>query len=120
MNFCWCTIMVRDMEESIKFYQDVIELTVNRRFKSGPGTEIAFLGNGETKVELICNENSKEVNYGQDISLGFVVNSIDEMMKLAKEKNLDIHSGPFQPNPHIRFFYLTDPDGLKIQLVENI
>ncbi|MDD5601014.1 MAG: VOC family protein, partial [Actinomycetota bacterium] len=33
MKFCWTTIMVNDLEESLKFYQEIIGLPVNRRFK---------------------------------------------------------------------------------------
>jgi len=120
MKFCWSTLMVNNLEESLKFYQEIIGLPVNRRFKAGPGVEIAFLGDGETKLELICNETIKEVNIGKDISLGFEVKSVDEMMVYLKGKGMDIHSGPFQPNPHTKFIYLLDPNGLKVQLVENI
>lgn len=120
MKFCWSTLMVNNLEESLKFYQEIIGLPIDRRFKAGPGVEIAFLGDGETKLELICNETSKEVNIGQDISLGFEVESVDEMLVQLKAKGIDIHSGPFQPNPHFKFFYLLDPNGLKVQLVENI
>ena len=120
MKFCWSTLIVNDMEESLKFYQEVVGLELDKRFKAGPGTEIAFLGDGETKIELICNENNKEVNVGQDISWGFEVDSVDKMMALVKQKGVDILSGPHQPNPHVNFFYVKDPNGLKIQFVENI
>jgi lactoylglutathione lyase len=119
MRFCWSTLMVKNMEESLKFYQEIVGLTIDRRFQAGPGMEIAFLGDGETKVELIHNTNLEEINLGKDISLGFQVNSIDEMMTFVKEKGVDIHSGPFQPNPNIKYFYILDPNGLKIQLVES-
>ena len=120
MKFCWTTLKVKNMEESLRFYQEIVRLGVDRKFKAGPGMEIAFLGDGETKVELIYNEKSKDVSIGQDISLGFEVDSLDEMMAAVKEKGIDIHSGPFQPNPHIKFFYVLDPNGLKIQFAENI
>lgn len=120
MKFCWSTLTVYNLEESLKFYQEIVGLPLDRRFKAGPGVEIAFLGDGETKLELICNGKSGEVNIGQDISLGFEVESVDEMMKYLKGKGINIHSGPFQPNPHIKFFYLLDPNGLKVQLIENI
>ena len=120
MKFCWCTIMVKDMEESIKFYQEFVGLQVKRRFPAGPGMEIAFMGDGETEVELISNEAKKEVTIGQDISLGFEVKSVDEMIRMVNEKGLAIHSGPFQPNEHVKFFYVMDPNGLKIQFVENM
>lgn len=120
MKFCWSTITVENMQESLNFYQEIVGLTVDRRFQAGPGVEIAFLGDGETKIELVCNEANKKVTIGQDISLGFEVKSVDEMMAFVKGKGIDIHSGPFQPNPHIKFFYVVDPNGLKIQFVENI
>jgi lactoylglutathione lyase len=112
--------MVKDMEESLKFYREIVGLEVSNRFKAGAGIEIAFLGEGETKVELICSEALKEQKIGQDISLGFEVDSVDRMLEFVKEKGVSIESGPFQPNPHTRFFYVTDPNGLKIQFVENL
>lgn len=120
MNFCWATIRVKNLEESLKFYQEIVGLNVTRRFKSSEGVEIAFLGDGETKVELLYDANNPEVSLGPDISLGFEVKSVDEMMEFIKEKGLSIHSGPIQPSPHIKFFYLLDPNGLKIQFVENM
>lgn len=110
--------MVKNMEESLEFYNEIVGLSINRRLQAGQGVEIAFLGDGETKVELICNESIKEIDIGKDISLGFEVNSVDEMMQFVNKKKVDIHSGPFQPNPNTKFFYVLDPNGLKIQFVE--
>ncbi len=120
MKFCWVTIIVNNLEESLKFYQEIIGLPVNRRFKAEPGVEIVFLGDGETKLELMTSKTSKKVNIGQDISIGFEVESVDKVIPYFKEKGIEIYSGPFQPNPNIKFFYLLDPNGLKVQLVENI
>jgi len=108
------------MEDSLNFYQEIVGLTVDRRFKAGPGIEIAFLGDGEKKVELICNEEIKDIKIGENISLGFEMDSVDEMMAFVKEKGIPIHSGPFQPNPNTKFFFIIDPNGLKIQFVERI
>jgi lactoylglutathione lyase len=120
MKFCWSTVMVNNLEESIKFYTEIIGLSVNRRYMAGPGVEIAFLGAGETQLELIQSEAIKEVNIGQDISLGFEVASVNEKIESLKNIGVTIHSGPFSPNPNIRFFHVLDPNGLKIQLVEII
>ncbi|MBM7869787.1 lactoylglutathione lyase [Clostridium pascui] len=119
MKFCWSTLMVKNMEESLKFYQEIVGLTVDKRFKAGQGTEIAFLGDGETKIELIYNENNKGIDVGQDISWGFEIESVDKMMEFVNSKGIE-YSEPFQPNPHVKFFYVTDPNGLKIQFVENM
>lgn len=120
MKFCWTTIIVKNMEESLKFYQEIVGLPLDRRYRARPGTEIAFLGDGETKIELICYESVPNVIIGQDISLGFEVKSLDEMMEYVKARGIAIHSGPIEPNPHIKFFFILDPNGLKIQFVENM
>jgi lactoylglutathione lyase len=120
MKFCWSTLIVKDLEESLKFYKEVVGLKENRRFAAGPGMEIVFLGEGETQLELMTNPQKKEVNMGTDISLGFEVESVERKMEELKEKGIEILSGPFQPNPHVKFFYILDPNGLKIQLVENM
>lgn len=120
MKFCWSTLHVKDMSESLAFYQEIVGLNVVRRFNAGPDTEIAFLGDGETKIELICDANKQEISVGNDISWGFTVDSVDKMMRVIQAKGLKIHEGPFQPNPQVKFFYVLDPDGLRIQFVENI
>jgi lactoylglutathione lyase len=120
MKFCWITINVKDMERSLPFYRDLLGLPVMRKMSSSPDMEIVFLGSGETQVELICNKKAPPPSFGQDISLGFEVDSLEKFSEVLKSKNIPIHSGPFQPNPHIRFMYILDPDGVKVQLVENI
>ena len=118
MNFCWCTISAADFEKSLQFYTEIIGLPVTRRMAAGPGVEIAFLGEGETKVEIIGGR--KEPAEKEGISLGFEVASLDETMDFIKGKGIPVDGGPFQPNPHVRFFYVRDPDGVKIQFVENM
>lgn len=121
MKLCWVTITVKSMEDSLKFYQDIVGLKVNRRFEAGPGVEIVFLGDeeGGTQIELIHNEHIKNINVGKDISLGFLVDSIENHMKFVQENGVEIHDGPFQPNPSTRFFYVLDPNNIRIQFVEQ-
>ncbi len=120
MKFCWCTLNVKDMESSLKFYTEIVGLDIERRMQAGPDIEIVFLGKGETKVELIANANNTNVEMGRDISLGFETESVDRLMETLKNKGVAILSGPHQPNPHVKFFYVSDPNGLKIQFVENM
>lgn len=115
MKYCWTTLQVKNMEESINFYQNIIGLTVNKRTKLSPDFELAFIGSGETQVELICNSSETVLPIGNNISIGFQVESLDEFI----DKNgITVYEGPFQPNPGIKFLYILDPNGLKIQLIE--
>ena len=117
MDFLWTTINVKNMEESLKFYKELLKLEISRKFSPRPGVEIVFLGSGETKLELICNKN-QETDFGNDISMGFKTDSLDCMIDLVKEKEIDVQ-GPFMPSENVKFFYIRDPNGMKIQIVEQ-
>jgi lactoylglutathione lyase len=121
MGYLWTTIKVKDLEESITFYTEIVGLKVQRRFAAGPGREIAFLSEAEeqTAVELIDDQDQNQVDLGIDISLGFEVDSVDQKIEFLEEKEIEIVSGPVSPNPNIEFFYVLDPNGLRIQFVEN-
>ncbi|MGB4406883.1 MAG: VOC family protein [Sphaerochaeta sp.] len=119
MDFSWTTIRVNDMEESLAFYQEIVQLPLQGRSNLEGGMELAFLGAGETKVELIWRKDEKAAHYGQDISMGFFVDDLDATMKFVTANDIPILGGPFKPNEHIRFFYILDPNGLRIQFVEQ-
>ncbi len=120
MKFLWTTILVKNMEETLKFYQEIAGLKLDRRFNAGPGMEICFLGEGETKLEVICNEKFKNIDAGNAVTLGFKVDSLDEMIKFVNEKGIEIKTGPVQPNPNIKYFIVQDPNGIKVQFAEQL
>lgn len=119
MNVLWTTISVKSMEESLRFYQDIVGLPLDSKFTAGTDTEISFLGGEGAKVELIYNKKNSDINIGKDVSMGFPVKSLDEKMEFLKGKGIQIQGGPFQPNSHIRFFFIKDPNGMTIQFVEQ-
>ena len=117
-KFIHVTISVEDLNESLNFYQDVIGLKVKRRFSAG-GSDIVFLGDGGTEIELIFNPAKPNNSIGQDISLGFEVPSLKEAASRLKEMGVET-SKVIQPNPHVMFFFFSDPNGVRIQFVENV
>lgn len=117
MDFVHVTLLVKNLEESLQFYQKVIGLPIKRRFSPTPGLEIVFLGNGQTEIELICDQTQANIDCGQAISLGFAVQSLEETANLMKEVGMEI-SQIFSPSPQVKFFYVSDPNGLRIQLIE--
>jgi Lactoylglutathione lyase and related lyases len=118
MEFLWTTITVKNMEESLKFYEEIVGLPLNKKFGTAQEAEFAFLGEGETKIELIKYANKETVTIGPDISMGFRVASIEGKLAFLEEKGIPILSGPFSPNPSTKFFFILDPNGIKIQFVE--
>lgn len=118
MKFCWITLNVKNMEESINFYHDILGLKIAERFMLGDDTEIAMLGENEgTKVELIVNKRNTVQYTG--FSIGFEVDSLDKAMILMNEKNIPIIRGPISPNPSTSFFFINDPNGVEVQIVQH-
>ena len=55
---------------------------------------------------------------GRQIYLGFTVDSLADTIEHLKSNQVKIHSGPFQPSPDVRFIYVLDPNGLKVQFAQ--
>ena len=71
--------------------------------------EITIFDSDETTLKCNFDDIPTDKNNISIMALDFI-----------KEKGLSVYEGPFQPNPTIKFFYVLDPNGLKIQFVENI
>ena len=119
MKICWIMIFVKNMDESIQFYHEILDLPVNKRFGGIKGPEIAFLGDSETQVELVCNPEKMDGIYGSNISIGFDVVSVDNLISDLQKKAIPIYDGPYQPTAKLKFFYVLDPNGVSIQFVER-
>lgn len=115
MHIQHVALRVNNLEESIKFYEIMTELTVSRRFKAEPG-EVAFLtnGSGETEIELIYMPQGQNFK-GEGMFICFNTDKLDEMHGLAKDRGFnpsDIQS----PDIETRYFYVYDPNGVSVQL----
>ena len=118
MKFCWTTIHVRSLEESIRFYHEIIGLSIANQFEAGPGMKIAMLGEpGGALIELIEQKGITQESKG--LSIGFEVPSIDEAMEHLRQNQIEIKSGPFSPAPSTTFFFVEDPNGLEVQIVQH-
>ena len=88
MKYLWTTMHVKNLEESIAFYEEVVGLQLEHRFPAGPGTEIAFMKSEgtETKVELLCRADFDGRREDAALSLGFETKDLDGKMAELKAK----------------------------------
>lgn len=117
MTFRWSTLLVKDMKASLYFYQEALGLELAGREAPYPGLEIAFLETGDTKIELVCSAENNNAMVGDAVSWGFQVASLEEALARMEAHGIPIHIGPIE-HPAVRYFFVQDPDGLKIQLKE--
>lgn len=119
MTFLWTTLRVRDLDRSLTFYQDLLGLPLQERF-GPPGHEIAMLGSPErTKLELLCDGASLPEVPAPGLSLGFSPENMAQMLKALEQAGISVPE-PLSPNPNLRFYFIRDPDGYLVQLVEQL
>lgn len=119
MFFKQFTIVVRDIEKSVAFYEKFTGLTVCRRYAEGPA-ELAFLANkeGETEIELVQMAQMQAFE-GKGFFLCFLTDQLEAMHETALSEGLN-PSDIRTPDEKSRYFYVYDPDGVSIQLKQLI
>lgn len=119
MKLSFNTIRVRDLDRALKFYQGVLGLSIARRFQAG-SNQIVFLETGGAELELIAGPEGEGTVPGTNLSLGFDVDSLEQILAELERAGVSLYSGPINPNPHVRFALVKDPDGVLLQLTEHI
>ncbi len=111
------TIGVKSIEQSIKFYQDILNFKIDNRFKPTENVELVFLSDENGLIiELLYNsEMPIPDNSKSSITLTFQFDDLDvrneHLTKMGIEfKQMAIPSG-------MRFSRFSDPNGVAISFV---
>jgi lactoylglutathione lyase len=113
---------VNDMEETLRFYRDILGLEVAERKRSPRGSDLAFLKipDSEELIELCSFPASGKVQVPEDlVHLAFEVDNLDKTMAYLKEKGIPITDGPTTTSSGSRFCFIDAPDKYEIELIER-
>jgi lactoylglutathione lyase len=113
---------VSDMEQTIRFYTEVLGLEVLERKVSPRGSHLAFLKvpNSEELIELTSFPPSGPVKVQEDlVHLAFQVESLDDTIASLNAMGVTITDGPTTSSSGSRFIFIDAPDGYEIELIER-
>jgi len=118
-------IRVMDEDRSVQFYGDAFGLQVAARFGFDTFTLI-YLRNSENdfEVELTVNHGQAEP-YTHGGAYGHLAVCVDDIeAEHARVTELGLAPAPVKQmqhngNPLAKFFFLTDPDGYKIEVLQR-
>ncbi len=120
-------IRVNDLDESLKFYQDILQMKLLRRkdFPEGKFT-LAFLGYGDednnSVIELTYNWDEEE-KYDLGNGFGHLAIAVQDIYKIcdefkAKGVNVTREPGPMKHGSTVIAF-IKDPNGYAIELIQK-
>ncbi len=113
---------VSDIDQTIRFYTDVLGLEVLERKTSPRGSHLAFLKvpNSQELIELASFPPSGPVRVQEDlVHLAFEVENLDDTVRQLQEKRVPITDGPTTTSSGSRFIFIDAPDGYEIELIER-
>jgi lactoylglutathione lyase len=115
MKIKYTTMIVKDMDESIKFYTEVMGFEIDSQYDLGPAGSITLLkGEGETMVEIIKNP----VNEPGLFSMGMDVEDLNATLEDLKAKGAKVTMEPMAITVGTLAF-IEDPNGVRIALIQH-
>lgn len=112
------TIRTSRFDEETAFYRDIVKLQIEREIRE-ENLHIVFLSNGEgeTCIEIIQDEEA-QLSGNPYLSIGFHTQDAEQLRNKLIE--LDYDASPMEsPAPVVRFFFVKDPAGVRVQFVEG-
>ena len=118
-------IRVSDLERSLKFYRDALELEIKDQYVFD-GFSLTYLVNPETDFELELTHNHDQSEpYTHGNGYGHLAVSVEDIAATHRRLNsLDIETSGIKVFYHqerhlATFFFITDPDGYKIEFLQR-
>ena len=114
---------VYDLEASIKFYTEVFDFTVSRerRFPEH-GFDIIYLvvSGSDFELELTYNYDSDRYEIGNGFShLAIGVDDLQAIHAKCKESGYETTELKGLPGSEPSYFFVTDPDGYRLEVMRN-
>jgi lactoylglutathione lyase len=124
MRFLHTSITVRQMDESLQFYTEILGLEFERR-RTIPENhaEIAFVKDpvSGARVELTHWDGKDQFEPGEQLDhLAFEVTDLDRFLLHVRSKNVRVAKEPYRLSGGTsRIAFILDPNDVWIELIEH-
>lgn len=124
MKILHTMIRVKDIEKSLKFYQEFIGLKLSDK-KRLEDCYLYFLTDDEGKYEIELTANDEVPENGYELGNGFghfafAIDSFEEVEKKMKEMGIEYLYEPYQLSQvSSTIAFVKDPDGYEIELIKK-
>lgn len=119
MNISFVTIPVTSLEDTVKFYKEVLDFEVVTRFGSPPNIEIVFMADKKGNQLEFIQRGVEEVKHDGLISIGFYVEDINATADYLKKHNVEITAGPIALPSGVKLLHAHDLNGVALGFVQR-
>lgn len=125
MKLLHTMIRVKDIDASLKFYTQLLNMQIDKQKRLDDCT-LYFLNDeeGTTQLELTYNDETPDDGYTNGTGFGhlaFSVSSLDEFTKKMDELGYKYLYEPFDLNGKgTKIAFVKDPDGNEIEMIEKV
>lgn len=125
MKLLHTMIRVKDAKKSIKFYTELLNMTIDKR-KRLDDCELIFLTDedGVNQLELTYNDETPKDGYELGNGFGhlaFSVKSLDEFTEKLHSLGYEYLYEPYDLNGKgTKIAFIKDPDGYEIEMIEKV
>ena len=112
-------IVVKDMDKSIKFYTEVLNLAVLYDGRKDGGVKKSFLGKKDKSFVAMTEDVSKDLNSEQVESvshIAFRVENVEEAKKNLEEKGVTFIEEKVGEDGKTKAYHFLDPDGFELEI----
>ena len=114
---------VNDIERTVKFYEEALELTVARRSTSPRGAQVVFLATPNSDEEIeICQmpPGAPAVVVQPDLMhLAFEVEDLAEFTRKVEAKGFKLSHGPTKTGSGSVIAFIDAPEGYEVELIQR-
>lgn len=113
---------VNDIERTVKFYQEALDLKIARRSVSPRGAQIVFLAtpNSDEEIEICQLPNSPSVQVQPDLMhLAFEVEDLTAFTAQLEKRGYKLSDGPTKTGSGSVIAFIDAPEGYEVELIEK-
>ncbi len=119
MNLSFVTINVRNIDDTVRFYSDVIGFRITRTFSPQPGMTITFMEDDQGHLLEFIGNDKGDTFSGKGISLGFYVDDMAKTLAHLEHHKVEILSGPIKTGSGVELLHARDLNGVELGFVEQ-
>lgn len=114
------TISVKNMEESIRFYTNILHLKEKGRIGGAHGVNIVFLEDEEHNLLELVEHAQGDVPAGHgNVSILLGIANLQATLEELRANDIPITRGPIETPGGQKFVFIQDSNGVVLELMEG-